>query len=222
MTDNIRYKLTTQQHTTFRDYHFPVDGSWVYAKDMDSAPEPCTGTVLHHYANPLLAILFNNIHSDIKNPLLFEIEIDHEIDTDGAKGWCRSQRVLRQLEPPVLTVEERIAIAIYSVEAAGYDNSDWIYWATEWLSSVDRSAASALAIYYKSRDESVLKAIAHAAMVASKTSYAAYIFSEGGSINNNSTASDAIITSAHATAEIANFYRNVDILAIADRVLKKN
>ena len=140
---NIRYKLSTQERTTHNGFKLPDDGVWFQAKDMKNLPVPCTNTVLHHYAHPLLAVLFNPIHADIDNPRLFEIEIDKEIDTDGLKGWCRRQRIIREIEVPVITTEERVAFAIYYAER--FASPDWMKWATNWMNGTDRTAEAARA-----------------------------------------------------------------------------
>jgi len=138
----IRYKLSTPNRTTHGGFKLPADGEWFYPADCKGEPAQCSNTVLHHYADPRLAVLFNPIHADYADYRLFEIEIDEEIGTDGLKGWCRAQRILRELPAPVITTEQRIAFAIYCVEPY-YTDPVWQEWARKWMSGEDRSHAAA-------------------------------------------------------------------------------
>jgi hypothetical protein len=139
----IRYKLTTKSRTTHGGFKIPRKGVWFYPADRESKPQPSTNTVLHHYAHPALALLFNPIHANIENPRLFEIEIDEECDTDGLKGWCRAQRIIRELPPPEITTVQRVAFAIYCAYPTA--SAGWRTWADKWLSGEDRSSEAAWA-----------------------------------------------------------------------------
>jgi hypothetical protein len=145
-----RYKLTTQQRTTHNGYALPAlpdDGSpseWFYPARRDEPPRECSDTALHHYAHPLLAVLFNPIHANIADPVLYEIEIDAEAGTDGLKGWCGAQRLVRRLPLPVITTEQRVEFAIRAA-ATQTDDPAWHEWARRWLSGEDRSEAAARA-----------------------------------------------------------------------------
>jgi len=130
---NIRYKLTSQNLTTHNGFKIPLEG-WFYPEDRTSKPKPCTNTVLHHYADPHLAILFNPRHANFNNPRMFEIEIDEEIGTDELKGWCRAQRIIREIPVPIITTKQRVAFAIYCAEPFG--NDKWQKWAADWMSGV--------------------------------------------------------------------------------------
>ena len=138
----LRYKLTTQARTTHNGFKLPADGEWFYPEDRTSAPSPCSSTVLHHYADPLLAVLFNPIHGAYNNPRLFEIEIDEELGTDGLKGGCRAQRIVREIPLPTITMEQRVAFAIYCAELYCTDPV-WVQWATNWMNGTDRTPAAA-------------------------------------------------------------------------------
>ena len=139
----MKYKLTNQNRCTHGGFRLPADGEWFSAAQCDAPPVQCTDTVLHHYAHPLLAVLFNPLHADIKTPRLFEIEIDEELGTDGLKGWCREQRIIRELPLPELTIEQRAAFAIYCAEP--WADAGWLKWAANWMNGSDRSRESAWA-----------------------------------------------------------------------------
>src|ERR1017187_340747 len=119
-------KLTTQDLTTHNGFSIPIDGTWFYPKDLESEPKPCSNTVLHYYKHPLLAVVLNPIHANIESPRLFAIEIDREVGTDGLKCWSRAQRVVGELVLPVITLEQRVAFAIYVAEPLFNQNKVWI------------------------------------------------------------------------------------------------
>jgi len=131
----IGYKLTTQALTTHDGFQWKV-GKAVTATGEGNAP--CTDGVLHYYESPLHAVLFNPIHASIENPILWEIECSEQLGTDGLKCWCKSQTLLRQVELPVITTDERIEFSIRCAKAVctGVQFNEW---ADKWLSGQDRS-----------------------------------------------------------------------------------
>ena len=192
---NIRYKLSSQNRTTYDDLHLPPDGEWFSAKNLVDVPEPCSSTVLHHYAHPLLAVLFNPIHGNYPYARLFKVEIDEEVGTDGLKGWCRRQRIIRELPLPVITTEQRVAFAIYVAEP--YFSAAGLKWATNWMNGTDRTlASSALA-------EAAIAVVAWGAEAASAAARAA---------------AEAARAAAAARTKEAN---PPQLLAIIQRVIKE-
>jgi len=173
--NKTRYKLTDQNRRTHGGFQLPADGEWFAAARCDAPAEPCTDTVLHHYAHPLLAILFNPIHADLLAPRLFEIEIDDEIGTDGLKGWARRQRIIQELPLPELTREQRIAFAIYCAEP--YAGPGWLKWATAWMDGSDRSeeSAAAAAAAARAAEAAAARAAARAAEAAGHPDFLAII-----------------------------------------------
>jgi hypothetical protein len=173
-----RYKLTSPEHTTHGGYTLPVlpdDGSpseWFYPARRDEPPRECSDTALHHYAHPLLAVLFNPIHANIADPVLYEIEIDAEAGTDGLKGWCGAQRLVRRLPLPVITTEQRVEFAI-RVAMPLTDDPTWHAWAQRWLSGEDRSEAAARGAWGAESAESAALA-AELAELAAELSSAGY------------------------------------------------
>ena len=91
---NIRYKLTDQNMQTYNNFQWEL-GVWKEATGKNTYS--CTDGVLHYYADPLLANLFNPIHANYSNPRLFRIEIDKELNSDGLKGWSKKQRLIEEI-----------------------------------------------------------------------------------------------------------------------------
>jgi len=136
---NIRYKLTTQDLTTY-NYTKWVLNEW---KETSGLGPLCTRGWLHCYTSPLLAILLNRIHADIINPKLFKCEVEGKCLTDkGLKeGWTR-MRIIEEMEVPQLSHINRIAFGILCALEVCKDEK-WVLWANNWLENKDRSIESA-------------------------------------------------------------------------------
>lgn len=120
-----------------------IPGEWHEAKPGDG--ELCSDQWIHCYADPLLAVLHNPTHADIKSPRMWECEIDGAVKHDGLmKSGVKRLRVVRGIPVPVVTLDQRIAYAIYCAMSV-YDNPDWLKWAEGWLSGEDRTAYAAYA-----------------------------------------------------------------------------
>ena len=110
----IAYKLTDRNGFTRKGESgetFWRVGSIVSPTGKGTAP--CGPGVLHAYADALIAVFIDPIHAKYGwIARLFEIDAE-SWETDGLKRWTTHDcRVLRELELPVLSVEERIATAI--------------------------------------------------------------------------------------------------------------
>ena len=172
----IRYKLTDQSMQTHGGFQIPESG-W-YKANQVSTPRPCSNTVLHHYATPLLALLLNPIHANITNPRLFQIGINKELGTDGLKGWCREQKVIKELELPEITLVNRVAFGIYCAYPTASES--WKMWADAWLAGTDRTEKSAWAAARAAGAWVAAEAGAWAARVAGAAEVRAGMAAEAG------------------------------------------
>ena len=146
----IKYKLTNQKMQTYKGFQWKL-GEWQEAQG-GSDKELCSNGWLHCYDSPLLAILHNPIHANIHNPRLFEVEVDGEFKDDkGIKCGYKKMRLVREIPVPKITTEQRIKYAILCVKQI-YTGKKWNIWADNWLSNVDRTAATANAIAYATAD----------------------------------------------------------------------
>ena len=137
----IKYKLTGQNIRTHNGF------LWVVGErqTIDTPTSRlCSEGVFHYYASPEQAVLFNPIHADIHTPRLWEVDIDKEVIFDGAKGGCHSMTLLRELSLPEISLTQRAEVAIRCVLLV-YTDSEFLLWATRWLSGEDRTAYSASA-----------------------------------------------------------------------------
>ena len=147
---NIRYKLTTQDLTTYANTKWVLN-EW---KETSGNGELCNSGWLHCYTSPLLAILLNPIHANIFNPKLFKCEVDGKCleDYGRKEGWTR-MRIIEEMEVPQLSNINKIAFGILcSLEIC--KDEKFVLWANNWLENKDRSKESASAVYasYSARD----------------------------------------------------------------------
>jgi len=136
------YKLTNQEFETYGG-----TTKWGENVTHHAAPGPpvlCTNTVIHMYASPEEAALFNCIHARIPNPILWECSDEEIVITDGLKRGVKQATTLRQVPLPVYSIAELARFAIYCVPDE-FQDIDWRNWARDWLSGSDRSARAAWA-----------------------------------------------------------------------------
>ena len=137
------YKLTDQQgRTRAGEKNETQWGDGVTNEPIGTGtPELCTDTVIHAYTDPLLALLMNPIHADLRDPLLWECDGDITVD-GGDKCGCTRLTTIRQIEQPALSTQARVAFAIFCARQV-YSDPAWGIWAENWLSGKDRTAAAA-------------------------------------------------------------------------------
>jgi hypothetical protein len=137
----IRYKLTNQECKTFGGCEWKV-GEWKEAEGEGSG-NLCSNSWLHCYSDPILALLLNPIHAGVKNPRLWEVEVDGDCKTDrGLKEGWRRMRLVKEIPLPELSTEQRIYSAILCAKEV-HPEPKWNTWADNWLSGVGRSRAAA-------------------------------------------------------------------------------
>jgi hypothetical protein len=138
------YKLTTQDNTTHNDFKWIV-GEW--APELSGKDGLCSNTMYHWYHDPLLAVLLNSIHADLKDPILWEAEAAGTImDDEGLKGGSTTMCIVKQMELPIVSTTQRVAFAILCALEACQD-AEFVKWATNWLSGENRTYAATDAAY---------------------------------------------------------------------------
>jgi len=153
------YKLTDQKMRTYNDFQWEL-GRWY---ETSGEGDLCGPGWLHFHTNPLLAVLFNSIHADFKNPRLFEAEGEIGKRNYNIKVGCKRGRVVKEIELPEITTAQRVRWAILcSLEAC--DQPEYKRWAADWLSEKDRTVAAAWAVDWLSgKDRTAAAACAAAA-----------------------------------------------------------
>jgi hypothetical protein len=135
-----KYKLTTQNLTTHNDCQWEIG----VQKKTTGEGGLCGQGYLHYYDSPLLAVLLNIIHANIETPRLFEIEAEGKhLNNNGLKGGCTRLTLVREIQLPEVTTNQRIAFAILCAKEV-CQNETWNAWADKWLSGRDRSEKAAV------------------------------------------------------------------------------
>jgi hypothetical protein len=137
------YKLLSKEMTSYNNTKWEIGVPISIIKEGNTM---CSGEVLHCYNHPLLAVFLNPIHANIKEPKLFEIEVDKIVNSDGLKFASKSQTLLKEIPLPEISLQKKIEIGIKIVKTVN-KNKKWNLWADKWLSGKDRSNAAAYAAY---------------------------------------------------------------------------
>lgn len=199
MNDSMtKYKLTTQDLTTHNGCQWEVG----VAKKTDGTGDLCGTGWLHYYHDPLLAVLLNPGHADIKNPRLWEVKADGKHKDDhGLKGGCTKMTLIREIPLPEVTTTQRVAFGILCAKEVCTDKK-WNVRADKWLSGEDRSEKAARA--------SVAWSAVAAAEIAARAAWA------------TSEASEAWETSAARAARAARaaVAANIDLIALARKAIE--
>ena len=123
---------------------------------------------IHVYSHPMVAVLMNNAHCNIQEPILLECTTRCKPMGDATKWVVRSVTPKRKVDVPEMTIEHRVATGILCAMEV-YKKKGWVKWAKRWLSGNDRTAADAAAyVAYAYADA------ANAAADAADASYVAY------------------------------------------------
>jgi len=159
-----KYKLTDQNLKTHDGFQWELGKKVTTDGKMDSL---CNKSWLHYYDHPLLAVLLNPIHADIPNPRLFEVKAcGNHLKDSGLKGGCTEMTLVKEIELPVITLNQKIAFGILcSLEV--FKEKKFINWAIDWLSGKNRNYEAAHAAH-------AAHAAAHAAAYAAHAAHAAH------------------------------------------------
>ena len=211
---NIRmivYKLTDQKMQTYGGCQWEIGVS----RETDGSGDLCGPGWLHYYHDPLLAVLLNPIHACIEDPILWEAEADgpHKDDC-GLKGGCTRLTLLRRIDLPQITTEQRIRFAILCAKAVCNEPA-WNIWADRWLDGSDRSVEAAEAA--RAAAEAAAWAAETAAQAATRATRATRAAAE--------TAAQAAAQAAWAAEKATRSTRAaagtpLDLTAIAREALK--
>ena len=185
------YKLLSQDLTSHQGTKWEIGVPITITK---AGNEMCSDQVLHCYNHPMLAVIFNPIHANIRKPKLFEIQVDGICNNDGLKFASKSQTLLREISVPEISLEQKIEFAIKVVKLV-YKEEKWNLWADKWLDGSDRTvhaALAALAAHAAAALAALASAVAYAARdaasaardAASAVAYAAYYAADAATSKN--------------------------------------
>ncbi len=144
----IRYKLTDKQDQTHDGCTW---GIGVKHTIKQHGCQLCTNQVIHYYEDPLLAVFANPLHAnfDPSTMHLWECEVGKKVAGDALKSGTKQLTTLRRIPMPVITLEQRVEIAIRVVKTV-YTEKRWNTWADKWLSGADRTAFAAVSASFAS------------------------------------------------------------------------
>ena len=203
MTTTI-YKLTNQNVQTRGGFQWAL-AEW---REANGKGGLCSDGMLHCYSHPLLAVLLNPIHANIKRPRLFEGEGEGEmLDDRGLKQGFKRMRITKELPLPVVTTEQRVKFAILCALEV-YREDSFVAWAKAWLDGSDRSARAATrAAADAAADAACAARAARAADAAA--AYAVY------------AAANAANAAADAARAVAREGKTLDLIAIALKAMEE-
>ena len=104
--------------------------------------ELCGSGWIHAYIDPVLAVLLNPIHANIKEPHLWEAEGVVGKTDHGLKVGCTTLTTLRRVDLLEITTAQRVRFGILCALQV-YREPAFVSWAQRWLIGEDRSAAAA-------------------------------------------------------------------------------
>jgi len=133
------YKLTDENSRTKND---TLWGEGLTHKVGSNGCKLCTADVIHVYDHPLKAVIFNPIHANFSNPILWECKVKRILANDGTKVGVKECTTVSKVELPVITTNQLIRFAIYCALEV-YQSDDFKQWSDNWLSGKDRSAEAA-------------------------------------------------------------------------------
>lgn len=206
MAYKTRYKLTDQKMQTMGSCQW-VLGEW---KETDGSGELCGPGWLHAYKHPLLAVLHNSIHAEIKEPRLFKVQVFGKEKRDGAmKCGFTKMRLAEEIALPEVTTIQRVAYGILCALDVCQD-AEFQEWARKWLSGEDRSWAAA-------------RAAAIRATRDTRAAWSAWYAIEGAAAawaDTRVAAEAAAEVAAEAAARaVEEADRNIDLIKIAKKAM---
>jgi Cu/Ag efflux protein CusF len=129
------YKLTDEKMQTYCGYQWELQ-EW---KETSGEGELCSPGWLHYYSDPLLAAFLNPIHANFAAPRLFQVEVAGKVKEEhGLKLGCTKMRLVKELEMPAVTMEQRVKFGILCALEV-YKEPQFVAWAANWLDGTDRS-----------------------------------------------------------------------------------
>lgn len=129
------YKLTDSKSQTRNGMHWPIGATNIATGEGNKL---CSPGVLHGYSHPLLAVLLAPIHVNYDTLRLMEVITNEVVAHDGTKVGAKQMTVIRELELPTITTEQRVTFTIYCSLSVCQNNA-FVKWADACLSSEYKS-----------------------------------------------------------------------------------
>jgi hypothetical protein len=163
------YKLTDQNMKTYGGFKWKLGEWYSIDRNFRGKGELCGRGWFHVYNYPLLAVLLNPIHANIKKARLFRCNVKGNRLTDNdLKFGFTHVRLIEEISPPEISTTQKISFGILCAMEV-YKSPEFILWANNWLSGKERSAraawaaAEALWVTWVTREQLAAEAAAKAA-----------------------------------------------------------
>ena len=219
--ERLLYKLTNQNNQTQNNTTWGVKITNYAENQNPKNTNLCSSDVVHAYTNPILALIRNTSDANIPNPKLWLAKGIIVNTGAGIKCGCKSLTTIRELIIPTISLEQRIAFAIYSALSV-YKERSFVLWTNNWLKNIDRTVyaanaatAAAYAVYATNAADAAANAAdaaVNAANAAVNAAYAAY-----------AAMNAAVRAAANATADAAAYATkplNFDLIAKKAMLIK--
>jgi hypothetical protein len=242
------YKLTDKNGWTRRGSYNSCKWGVGVTHVAEGTGGLCTDGCIHAYTSPLLAVLLNPIHANIRNPILFEgeMEITHRDKADLKVGG-RSLTITGKAPLPAPSFRQLVCFAILAAQAAfslvnipslSQKNAEvftekvaeWNVWAKNYTEGAKTPAADAAAHAAHAADAAAhaAYAAAHAAHAAHAAAHAAYAAADAAAYAaaHAAYAADAAAHAAHAAADAAAYAAHaagdnrLNLAEIAEKAMK--
>ena len=128
----------------------------------------CSEGLFHYFLHPYFAVMFKEKYRCEDYSKLYEVLPERKIIKDGSLCGATKLTLIKQLEIPEVTLEQRISFGILCALEV-YKEPRFVEWANNWLNGKDRSKESTASIV-----NSVYSAISTCEKGASYGAYAAY------------------------------------------------
>ena len=230
--ERLLYKLTNQNNQTQNNTTWGVKITNYAENQNPKNTNLCSSDVVHAYTNPILALIRNTSDANIPNPKLWLAKGIIVNTGAGIKCGCKSLTTIRELIIPTISLEQRIAFAIYSALSV-YKERSFVLWTNNWLKNIDRTvyaanAANAAAYAatnaaYASDAATAANAAANAADAAVNAANAAVNAAYAAYAAMNAAMNAAVRAAANATADAAAYATkplNFDLIAKKAMLIK--
>jgi hypothetical protein len=166
----VLYKLTTPDFYTRKGYSNQTLWGEGVTHTAPGNGMLCSSAYIHAYTTPLLAILLNPIHANLRSAILWRCVGKVEKKDDGTKVGCVMLKTIKIIEKPALSTTQIVAFGILCSMKVHKEKS-FTLWVRGWLLNKDRSAHAAAHAAAHAVDAA--KAAANAADDAAYAAYAA-------------------------------------------------
>jgi len=104
----------------------------------------CSPGWIHYYRNKYLAVIFNPIHGNYPRTMhmwtgIAKGKFKHD---RGLKSGSTHFTTIKQIEVPIITIEQQVKFAIYCALEV-YKEKSFATWTDNWLDGTDRTAHAA-------------------------------------------------------------------------------